>query len=114
MPYLLIQTNVELDAEQQMTLVSQASKTVAAILGKSEDYVMVTLQPNTMMSFAGGFESAAYLELKSLDLPEQQTAQFSATLCQLIEQMLNISPTRIYIEFSNGQRSLWGWNGKTF
>ncbi|WP_353570235.1 phenylpyruvate tautomerase MIF-related protein [Candidatus Albibeggiatoa sp. nov. BB20] len=114
MPYLLIQTNIELESEQQTALITQASKAVAEMLGKPEIYVMVALHPNTAMSFAGNSEPTAYLELKSLGLPEQKTTQFSTILCQLIEQVLNIPPARIYIEFSNRQASLWGWNSKTF
>ncbi len=114
MPYLSIQTNVSLETEKQTVLITHASKIVSEMLGKSESYVMVALQSNTPMSFAGSTAPTAYLELKSLGLPEQRTAEFSANLCQLIEQQLNIPAARIYIEFTNGQHNLWGWNNKTF
>lgn len=112
MPYLLIQTNVAI--EQPSALIEQASQVVSEMLGKAENYVMVALQPNTAMSFAGSAEPTAYLELKSLRLPESQATVFSATLCQFIVQQLDIPANRIYIEFTNGQPSLWGWDGRTF
>jgi hypothetical protein len=31
-----------------------------------------------------------------------------------VAQHLAIAPERIYIEFSNAARQLWGWNGATF
>ena len=114
MPYLLIQTNISIDSNLQRELIQKASKTVADMLGKSEAYVMVVLQPDTPMSFAGTFEPTAYLALKSLRLPEQQAAVFSETLCQFMQDMLQIQPEQIYIEFSSPQPALWGWNNKTF
>jgi len=49
MPYLQIQTNLEIKPEQHATLLANASQTVAQILGKPESYVMVALQANTPM-----------------------------------------------------------------
>ena len=66
------------------------------------------------MLFAGSNEPLAYLELKSIGLPADKTTQFSATLCDLISTTLSIQSDRIYIEFSDAPRHLWGWNGKTF
>jgi len=52
MPYLQIQTNIDVEPEQQATLLAKASQTVANALGKSENYVMVALQANIPMLFA--------------------------------------------------------------
>jgi len=114
MPYLLIQTNVSMDSRLQTELIQNASKMVADMLGKPESYVMVALQPDTAMYFAGTSEPTAYLALKSLRLPEQQAAAFSETLCQFMQDMLQIQPERVYIEFNSPQPALWGWNKKTF
>jgi len=32
----------------------------------------------------------------------------------LIKQQLGIDESRVYIEFSNPERHMWGWNGATF
>ena len=53
MPYLQIQTNIDVKPEQQATLLANASQTIAQVLGKPENYVMVALQANTPMLFAG-------------------------------------------------------------
>jgi phenylpyruvate tautomerase PptA (4-oxalocrotonate tautomerase family) len=114
MPYLQIQTNLEIKPEQHATLLANASQTVAQILGKPESYVMVALQANTPMVFAGTDQPTAFLELKSIRLPTANTTELSQKLCAFIENSLNIPKDRIYIEFINAEASLWGWNGRTF
>ena len=114
MPYLLIQTNQAVSTENSQSLMQRASKTVAEILGKSENYVMVNLQDSACMTFAGTTEPAAFLHLKSLGLPEASTTDYSTALCGMLEQELGISPDRIFINFSSPERHMWGWNNKTF
>ena len=114
MPYLKIQTNQTLAAEAQAELLQKASTATALALGKPESYVMVALESGCPMLFAGSDAPLAYLELKSIGLSEDGTGNISATLCQLIGNELGIEQNRIYIEFSNAQRHLWGWDGATF
>ena len=114
MPVLKIQTNVDFPHEKTTLVIPQLSRAVADLLGKPENYVLVCLETTPNMSFAGDTAPLAYLQLKSIGLPEQQTAAFSATLCDLVEYHLGIRRNRIYIEFTNAARHLWGWNGATF
>ena len=114
MPYLLIQTNQSLDADGHEALLARASQCVAQALGKPERYVMVALELGRPMLFGGSRDPLAYLELKSIDLPTQRTEELSATLCRVIGEALGIARERIYIEFADAQRHLWGWNGATF
>jgi len=113
-PYLLIRTNQNIDAGQQTEVLTAASSCVAEQLGKPEQYVMVSLHQGQAMLFAGSGAPMAYLELKSIGLPESDTAQISKVLCQLINTRLGIDADRIYIEFSNAERHMWGWNEATF
>ena len=114
MPYLKIQTNQEIDKSVQTTLLKKASATVSAQLGKPVDYIMVAIDPPRPMMFAGSDGPTAYLELKSIGLSPANTTDFSAALCSLISDELSIDKDRIYIEFTNSERSMWGWNGATF
>lgn len=114
MPLLSIRTNTTMNNEQAEQLAQAASKLAADMLGKPESYVMTLIQPGQQLLFAGSAEPAAHLELKSLGLPEDQTREYSATLCSFVEQQLKIPAARTYIEFSNGQRHMWGWNNSTF
>ena len=112
MPFLKISTNTNIDNGQD--LAKKASKLTADTLGKPESYVMVNIEDKQTLTFGGNDEPAAYLQLKSLNLPEDKTADFSASLCAFINTELNIASERIYIEFVNPERHLWGWDGRTF
>ena len=112
MPLLTIRTNTEIDNLRELALTT--SKKVSELLGKPESYVMVNVMAAQTLVFAGTDDGAALLELKSLGLPESSTGDFSKTLCQFISQQLGIDESRVYIEFSNPERHMWGWNGTTF
>jgi phenylpyruvate tautomerase PptA (4-oxalocrotonate tautomerase family) len=114
MPTLKIHTNATIDDQAWNALLSAASQRIAELLGKPENYVMVIAAPSAKMCFAGTQAPLAYLELKSLGLPESRTAEFSAALCALLGEHLGVPAERIYIEFSAPARHLFGFNGGTF
>jgi phenylpyruvate tautomerase PptA (4-oxalocrotonate tautomerase family) len=114
MPYLSVRTNLSPEAGVREDFLEQASRRVAELLGKSEQYVMVNLKTGQEMRFGGIDAPLAYLELKSIGLPEERTGDISADLCALVSGTLGVPVERIYIEFSNAERHLWGWNGGTF
>jgi phenylpyruvate tautomerase PptA (4-oxalocrotonate tautomerase family) len=114
MPLLSIETNAEVSAPNIEALLSRASALVARELGKSERYVMLRYEHNPSMRFAGSDAPLAYLILKSIGLPEGSTPALSKALCDLIEEAIGVAPERVYIEFVDAPRALWGWNAKTF
>lgn len=114
MPLLSIETNIELASELVPDLLQAVSSAVAAELGKSEAYVMVRFAHNPHMLLAGEDTALAYLQLKSIGLPESSTGSLSAMLCELVSDHLGVAADRTYIEFQDVPRSMWGWNGATF
>lgn len=112
MPLLNIRSNTTIEDKTALALAT--SKQVAQLLGKPENYVMVIVEDDQHLVFAGNEQPAAYLELKSINLPESKTTELSAALCEFISEKLAIDSSRIYIEFSNAQRHMWGWSGATF
>ncbi len=114
MPLLRIQTNHPFDPAAQQALITQASQAVADMLGKPERYVMVSLEQNPAMLFAGSGAPLAYLELKSIGLPRNKTADLSRRLTTLLGNAAGLPADRVYIEFSDAAHDLWGWNGATF
>ncbi len=114
MPCLIIKTNQSVQKDKQLSICQSLSAKTAALLGKPERYVMTLLEEQVAMTMSGTTEPAAYIELKSINLPEDQTTELSSQLCRHISTLLEINPGRIYIEFSNAQRHLWGWDSKTF
>lgn len=114
MPLLHLATNLEMHPESELAMATALSSKAAELLGKPESYVMVIVQGNQNMTFGGSSAPCAYLQLKSLGLPEERTGDFSAALCEQIGKELGIDTSRIYIEFSSPPRHMWGWNGSTF
>lgn len=114
MPLLRVTTNKSISDAERQEIVGLLSSSVSTVLNKPEDYVMVILQSDASMQFAGSTEPLAFLELKSLGLPEEKTADFSSALCSLVHDNLGIAPDRTYIEFSSPPRHFWGWNETTF
>lgn len=112
MPVIHIQTNQNQTVEP--ALLSRCSSAIARMLGKPEAYVMVIVRNDLAMSFAGTQDPCAYVELKSLGLPENQTTEFSRQICTLVAELFGVDPARTYIAFSSPERHLFGWNNATF
>ena len=114
MPYLKIQTNLPMTKPAKQAVLRAASILVSEELGKPEEFVMIALQPDTDMIFAGSDDPVAFLELKSVGLPGRQTKRLSSELCSLIHQHLGILPERTYVKFIDVRHGMWGWKGDTF
>jgi hypothetical protein len=98
---------------------AQTLKSFSALLshelGKSESYVMVGLAPRMAMTFAGSREPACYAEFKNVGhLPDDKIEHLSQVLCAAIAKALALPQDRIYIEFTNANGALWGFDGGTF
>lgn len=116
MPLIRVQTslsspnNADVDA-----LLMSLSSTLAKQLSKPESYVMTSFQPDVAMTFAGTIEPACLIEIKSVGtMGGNQTKAMSQAFCQMIEDVLGIPQNRTYIDFSDSQGAMWGWNGATF
>jgi phenylpyruvate tautomerase len=114
MPYLTIQTNLPLSKKAERAVMTTASRLIAEQLEKPESFVMVALQPNTPMLFAGSDDPVAFIELKSIGLPTRKTKELCQSLCELVEGHLGIERDRVYVKFINVKGSMWGWKGDTF
>ncbi len=116
MPLLNLFSSAKQPDEPELAqMLRSFSKLLAAELGKPERYVMVGLAPRMDMSFGGSREPACYAELKNVGtLTDEQVEQLSALLCDAIAKALGLPRDRIYIEFTNADGALWGFDGGTF
>jgi phenylpyruvate tautomerase len=114
MPLLKLETTVVLSAEKRNTLLAALSKTVAQTVAKPEQYVMVTLSSATML-MSGTAGDAAFVDIRSIGgLSDEVNRKLAQQICKLLENSLNISPDRIYLNFTDIKAAQWGWNGSTF
>jgi len=114
MPYLKIQSNISADSAKKQSVLAKASATIAEQLGKPERYMMTAMDTDCAMTLGGSDQPLAFVELKGLDLSESRTGELSGTICQLLQAELGIPQDRVYINFSDIPRAMWGWNGGTF
>jgi phenylpyruvate tautomerase PptA (4-oxalocrotonate tautomerase family) len=102
-------------AAAQAALLRRLSGVVARGVGKPERWVMIALEPRAQISFAGSSAPACYAELKNVGrLGRRKIAALSETLCEELARGLRIPKDRIYVEFTNADGALWGWDGGTF
>jgi 2C-methyl-D-erythritol 2,4-cyclodiphosphate synthase len=96
-------------------MLASFSSLLARELSKPERYVMVSLIARSSMSFAGSREPACYAELKNVGtLSVEKVENLSQVLCAAIAKALALPEDRIYIEFTNADGALWGFDGSTF
>lgn len=112
MPYLKIQTNV--NVEDKTSFIKKISPLLSKELGKPEQYIMIALAPKTDMLFSGSPEPTAFLELKSIGLQQGKNSGISEFLCNFMQEELKIPSNRVYIEFTSVDGKWWGWNKGTF
>lgn len=114
MPLLKITTSISPNAEHGK-LLANLSQLCADRLGKPESYVMTAIEHPALMTFAGTTEAACYVELKNVGrFTEGLTQQLSAELCERLSSGLGVAKNRIYIEFTDAEGYLWGYDGETF
>jgi hypothetical protein len=114
MPHLCIDTNVSMERDTAAELAGKASGLIAQALGKPVGYCQAMVRPGAALVHGGTDAPAAFVTLKSIGLPEDRTAQLSEELCDFLRRELAISPERVYIDFADLQRHLFGWNSGTF
>jgi phenylpyruvate tautomerase len=116
MPLLNMFSSAKAPEEPALSqLLASFSQLLASELGKPERYVMVGLAGRMAMSFAGSREPACYAELKNVGrLSHEKVEHLSEVLCDAIAKGLALPRNRIYIEFTNADGALWGFDGGTF
>jgi phenylpyruvate tautomerase len=114
MPCLSIQTNRTLRDEQQTELLNKALEIVASQLGKPQRYVMVSLAPPAHINFAGDQSPTAYVELRSVGIPDSKRNSLCTEITDLIARSCEIKPDRIYIVLVDVNAKFWSLNGSTF
>ena len=112
MPFIRIETNQTISKESEILM--EISKLASEKLGKPESYMMTAINSSIPMTFAGSDEAAAFVECKSIGLPQDKVKVMSEALCSYLEEELAIPAERIYIVFTDVKGSMWGYNKGTF
>ncbi|PSF35681.1 hypothetical protein C7H19_15705 [Aphanothece hegewaldii CCALA 016] len=116
MPLIKVQSSVKSSSSDAIdTLLKTLSSKLAKHIGKPESYVMTSFEPEVKMTFGGTFEPVCYIEIKNIGrMSPDLTKAMSQDFCLVIQESLGVPKNRIYIEFADAERAMWGWNGGTF
>ena len=117
MPLLKIQLSLsEISTSSSCKVRTEGTEVLSSALGKSSDFVMVIVEESMSASFGGNLtDPCAYLEVKNVgELSPEITGELSRRLGELVQKEFGVPLDRIYIEFQESKRHLWGWPGKTF
>jgi len=114
MPYLKVQTNKSFSSRKQQNFLKKCSSILSIELGKPEKYIMTAFNEKLEMTFGGTNKPCVFFKLKSIGFPETKAKELSHNFSILAEEELNIDKDRVYIEFVDVPRGLWGWNGILF
>jgi phenylpyruvate tautomerase PptA (4-oxalocrotonate tautomerase family) len=114
MPLLKLETNAAVSGDKRQTLLAALSKTVAEVIGKPEQYVMVSIGEAALL-MSGNAGDAAWVDIRSIGgLNGEVNRRLTEQLSQLLKESLGISPNRVYVNFTEVEPGNWGWNGSTF
>ena len=116
MPTFILHTNLKtIDSPTEEVLHQEIRGIIAQCIGKSDDFVLTILNPNSSMQFGAKAGISAYCEVKNVGvLSPETTNQIAGLITEILSTKLKILPEQLYIEFQESERHLWGWNGKTF
>lgn len=113
MPFIELKTNVAVADSAKAELSRLLGREIALIPGKSERWLMTSIEDGLYMTFAG---SDAPCVIASVCIfggaAEEAYEKLTASLCEKLGDALGVPPDRIYVKYS--EYSEWGWNGGNF
>lgn len=114
MPMISTKTNVAISGEQELTLKSELGKAISILSGKSEQWLMLSLEDNCRLYFKGdNSKPIAYVEVKVFGkIDYSQSNKLTAKICEIFGNALGIDASNVYIKYE--EVDMWGWNGSNF
>ena len=113
MPYINTKTNVEISKAQEKNIKTKLGKAVG-LLSKPESYLMVNMEDNCRLYFAGdGDKPAAFVEIRLFGrASERAYDQMTAAVTDIIKDELGVPANRIYVQYEEVPH--WGYAGSNF
>lgn len=113
MPYIHTKTNVKVTKPTADALKAACGEAITLIPGKTEAWLMVEVEGEKAMYFAGSDAPCAYIEVKLFGKASDAVYErLTAKLCEVAAKHLSVSPDRVYVKYEEVEH--WGWNGSNF
>lgn len=114
MPVLTVHTTAPIDDNAISGLLTACSTTLAEAMGQPEAYVMTLFERADAMTMAGTSAPSCLVAVRSVvELTAEQTTAITARLCALMGDHLGVETNRIFVNFTDFRRAMWGFNGST-
>ena len=113
MPYIKTTTNVSVSAEKEETIKKELGQAIEIIPGKSERWLMISIEPDSRMFFHGDNSKMAFVEVSIFGKASPRDYQsLTSKITEILSKELGIEPAYIYVKYE--ESSYWGWNGSNF
>lgn len=115
MPCIQVKTNVKTSRETADRIKESFGQAIHFLPGKSEDWLMVSIEDNCQMYFGGkGGSPIAMVEVKILgnSVDREGAKRMTEEMTRVLGGTLGVSPDHMYIKYQASPD--WGWNGTNF
>ncbi len=114
MPYIESKVSVKVSEEQEKELKTRLGQAISLIPGKSERWLMVGIEDEYHMYFAGDNSvPMAYVDVRLFGGPDEESfAKMTAEITEIFGDVLGVAPDKMYIRYA--ATTDWGWNGSNF
>lgn len=113
MPYINVKTNQKADKSKCDAVKTRLGSAISLLPGKSEAYLMVSLEPESVLYFKGSDKPCAIAEVKIFgSSAKSEYNDLTAEICSILNEELDIPKDRIYTKFDEVEN--WGYNSFMF
>lgn len=113
MPLFETKISIKLDDASKTSLYNGYKKVCSEVLGKPEQFLMVTFEDNVDMIFQETRDPCAYVNVKLFGkLSAENASKATAQITALLTKSCAIPSSRIYVSHYSTEQ--WGWDGSNF
>ncbi len=110
MPYIATTANIAIPGRKKEAIKERMGQAIELIPGKTEGWLMLSFRDDVDMYFKGENDPCAICEVKLYGSAEEEDyANLTEALTDILREELDIDPDRIYVTYS--EIDVWGWNG---
>ena len=112
MPFINVKTNAAVSKEKCEAIKSALGQAITALPGKSENWLMVGIEPECTLYFQGSDAPCAMVQVQTYGTNASGTDVLTGKICEILGDNLSIPANRTYVSYFGTAN--WGWNGGNF
>lgn len=114
MPFINIKLSESLESEKIETVKTKLGKAISLLPGKSENYLMVNIEPDCCLYFKGNADAPTAMCCVSVFGKATRDACEALTgeICNILESEAAVPKSRCYVKFEFCDT--WGYDGYLF